>query len=1054
MFAIAMTARRLFLLAILLCLVALAQVSQPVSQPAIDRIQSLIDRGDFRPALDAANRLIAETPGISEAYRLRANARRNLNDLAGALEDGDKAVALDPANARALGGRAIVKRLLKDTAGARADIDRALAIQPDYHQGYDSRALLRQEAGDLAGALGDASRAVALRPQTPGYLIRCAIIRRLLKDLAGAEQDLAKAIVLAPTDPAGYFQRGLLRLEQKRWNESIADNTRAIDLKLPNAAGAYNNRGLAYKNSGMLTEARRDFEAALKLQPGDASAASNLARLDRGDSTVAPQDLARIPEAGGAAKPASAAKPGKPGAISGLAVTFPDLSKPAGDLWSAASSGQVSLSPEGPALQLPVADPAQSTAALPLGDLSTTIAGLRALAGPLSPEQEKDWARKWQPFFDFPDPAALKYFQALNPVLQELQGIRGVVNQAAQDFDGAWAEAVVSHAAGDTTGVEAALVEATHHGQVLKSANARLDTIQKKAQALGNPPNPKEAKAKAKAWSKKWTMAPGPSVTHIAYIWRIAQREATRLMDAQMYSASLTYGKKDAVLPPIVYPADEPTWVRWFEAGGSGAEPLGAKRPAGELMNEADILRRDWFVTPQPYAYEPGEPLLIDRVTAREAAQTIGAGKKVVTYGRFPNAAAHAAKYPPGDKKPAAPPPAAPPPSTAGAASAEQKAQMEAEKKANAESIAEKESLVKLIQFNLVRDEAEWNRETNSTRKDELYLRVLNNRSAIQNERDLIQTLRTGEYVHTRTPSDDYCHDLMIVRGMEQMEQVGEARRLAAAVDKMALKAAPDQVAKLQEFIARQVTQTVLAQGNVEKVREVANAVFNTAQARREQDAARSFEDAIRYEDYEARAEKVKSRAGLALMITGIAAPGLRGGRRHVDQRWGYQHRGRHRCRRLLWRHYRHHRRRPTGRGQAGHRHDRSSRHGGRRNDDGIPKGRPRQLRRGGRRTRAWHGGLPCGQARGIGRGQDRRRICRKGEDRSGASRACSETRPHGCPDGGVADLPGGKTARPAGSQGLPVRHGRACRGEGHRRQCGQARRVGSPACQAGHGTQ
>ncbi len=892
MFATAAPALRLILLASILCIMALAQVPQPAPQPTIEQIQSLIDRGDYRPALDAANRLIARSPRLSEAYRLRANARRNLNDLAGALDDANKAVALDPSNARALGGRAIVKRLLKDHPGALADVDRALAVQPGYHQGYDSRALLRQEAGDLAGALSDANRAIELSPQTPAYLIRRAIVRRNLKDLAGADQDLAKAIALAPTDPSGYFQRGLLRLEQKRWNESIADNTRAIDLKLPDPAGAYNNRGLAYKNSGMLAEARRDFEAALKIQPGDKSAASNLARLDRGDSTGAPQNLPKVleldpktesarqrtAEMGGTAKPASAAKTGKPGAIPGLGVRFPDLPKPAGDLWSRPSSGQVSLSPEGPALQLPVSDPAKSTAALSLGELSTTIAGLRALAGPLSPEQEKAWARKWQPFFDFPDPAALKYFQTLNPMLQELQGIRGVVNQAAQDFDGAWAEAVVSHAAGDTAGVQAALAEATHHGQVLKSANARLDNIQKKAQTLGNPPDPKAAKAKAKAWSKKWTMAPGPSAPHIAYLWRIAQREATRLMDAQMYSAQLAYGRKDAVLPPIVYPADEATWVRWFEAGGSGAEPLGAKRPAGELMNEADILRRDWFVTPYPYAFEPGEPNLIDRVTAREAAQTIAAGKKVVTYGRFPNAAALAAKYPPGDRKPAAPPPAAPAPSTASAASAEQKAQMEAEKKANAESIAEKESLVKLIQYNLARDEAEWNRETNSTRKDELYLRVLNNRSAIQNERDLIQTLRTGEYVHTRTPSDDYCHDLMIVRGMEQMEQVGDARRLAAAVDKMALNAAPDQVAKLQEFIARQITQTELAQGNVAKVREVAKAIFNTTQGRREQDAAKNLEDAIRYEDYEARAEKVKSRAALALMITGIAAPAYAAG--------------------------------------------------------------------------------------------------------------------------------------------------------------------------------
>jgi hypothetical protein len=40
--------------------------------------------------------------------------------------------------------------------------------------------------------------------------------------------DLTKAIGLDPANPTAYFQRALVRLEQKRWNEAIADNTRAI----------------------------------------------------------------------------------------------------------------------------------------------------------------------------------------------------------------------------------------------------------------------------------------------------------------------------------------------------------------------------------------------------------------------------------------------------------------------------------------------------------------------------------------------------------------------------------------------------------------------------------------------------------------------------------------------------------------------------------------------------------------------------------------------------------------------------------------------------------
>ena len=62
------------------------------------------------------------------------------------------------------------------------------------------------------------------------------------------------------------------------------------------------------------------------------------------------------------------------------------------------------------------------------------------------------------------------------------------------------------------------------------------------------------------------------------------------------------------------------------------------------------------------------------------------------------------------------------------------------------------------------------------------------------------------------------------------------------------------------------------------KARQVAQAVFNTVQGRRDQVAARTLEDAIQYTDYELRAEKVKSRAGLALMLIGVAAPAYAAG--------------------------------------------------------------------------------------------------------------------------------------------------------------------------------
>lgn len=246
-----------------------AKQAEASPQPANEEIQSLIDHGDYRAALDAANRLIAKSPRDSEAYRLRANARRNLGDLAGSLEDSNKAVELDPSNARALGGRSIVKRMLKDAPGALADVDRALTLNPAYHQGYDSRALLRLEAGELAGSLADANRAIELSPQTTSYLLRRAITRKAMKDPAAAAADLSRAIEINPKERAALSQRSTLRSDSGDLAGALDDLNRAIQIDPAN--NSYLLRRAALQRSLKdLAGADQGLTKAVELNPQQA----------------------------------------------------------------------------------------------------------------------------------------------------------------------------------------------------------------------------------------------------------------------------------------------------------------------------------------------------------------------------------------------------------------------------------------------------------------------------------------------------------------------------------------------------------------------------------------------------------------------------------------------------------------------------------------------------------------------------------------------------------------------------------------------------------------
>jgi hypothetical protein len=563
---------------------------------------------------------------------------------------------------------------------------------------------------------------------------------------------------------------------------------------------------------------------------------------------------------GGTKKSAFVSKAPDKTAIPGLAVSPPVISPPKGELWSAPSSELVAIPFNAPSLAVSVSDPAGAIRALPLAELSFAQESLKALAGPLSAQGERAWSKKWQPFFDYPSPEILDYFHKINPILSEVQVIRATVNQAAQDFDAAWAEAVISHAVGDGEGAAIALAQAARHSQVIQSAGARMVDVQKRAQSLGNPPDPIAAKAKAKEWSRKWTQAgDSPELAEYAYLWRVSQASA-RNADGR-FSASMA-GKSFTEF----WPADEATWCRWLSGGKQGPEPGGPKAPSQDLLKKAN----DW--TNKVYDTSGVGPCLkihfFQNVPAEVAARQVLDKGKVRPW-RLPGFVHDDAKclWCKGKEAAVAPPP------VQVVETQDSKAQREAELKAKQETIAEKEDLIRLIRSNLERDEAEWAREKDPRRKEELYLRVLNNRSAIQQEQDLIRSLKTGEYVRTRTPSDEYCHDLMIVRTVEHMKAVDETRRLAAAVERMAGKAEPDQVEQLRDFVERQITPKDLAEGNSAKVRQVAKAVFDSVQGRREQDVAKHLEEAVEYEDYELRAQRVKTISTLTLMVAGTAAP-------------------------------------------------------------------------------------------------------------------------------------------------------------------------------------
>lgn len=806
-------------------------------------------------ALELAERLLRIDARNSEAHAVRGQALRLQKDFQGSLAAYNRAIELNPAGHRAFGGRALSRLALRAHDEALRDVEKALAMKPDYSRGWTIKGDILIDQQKHKEALVAYERSLKLDATYPSALHGRARCKANLGDPAGAVEDYDQVLRLNPTEVFAIYNRALSREALKDTAGAAEDYSVCIE-KGHRVAEANYRRGLARKALGDIAGARQDWNRALELDPKLSAAKDRLGEL--GPARLDPP-AKKLPT------------PVRAGVIPGLAVQIPVLSRPAGDLWSKPSTELVKLGTPGPVLAISVADPAAATRALPLAELDYAQEAMKSLAGPLSAEQEKAWGKKWQPFFDYPDPDSLGYFQKLNPVLAELQTVRATAHQAAQDFDAAWSEAVISHAVGDPEGAASALAQAERHAQVLQAGNAKLADIQRRAQALGNPPDPVAAKARAKAWSRKWTGGIS-QLAKLSYLWRVEQLSAKNIDGRMAANMAAAFNPKEARPYVDIWPGEEEAWGRWLDGGKQGPEPRGPE-PSKEILQKAGA-----WMNPVYDVAGIGPCLRIhfaQNVLPEVAVKQVLEKGKVRPW-RLPGFVHDDEKClfcKSSSSVGSTPPPKVPVESVPA-----NKAKDDAELKAKQESIAEKEDLIRLIQRNLAKDEAEWSREKDPKRKEDLYLRVLNNRSAIQQERDLIASLKTGEYVHTRTPSDAYCHDLMIVRTVEHMQAVEDTRRLAAAVEKMAAKAEPDQVKKLQEFIGRQITAKDLAEGNLGKARQAAQAVFDTVQGRREQQAGKALQDAVDYEDYELRAQRVKSIAAVTLLVTGIAAPAYAAG--------------------------------------------------------------------------------------------------------------------------------------------------------------------------------
>ncbi|MHB0999230.1 MAG: PKD domain-containing protein [Armatimonadota bacterium] len=199
-----------------------------------------------------------------------------------------------------------------------------------------------------------------------------------------------------------------------------------------------------------------------------------------------------------------------------------------------------------------------------------------------------------------------------------------------------------------------------------------------------------------------------------------------------------------------------------------------------------------------------------------------------------------------------------------------QKAADEAEKKARQETIEFHKSNIMIIEKNLSKDREELAKETDPVRRASLEFRILQGTSDAQAEKDLITSLETGQFVHTRTAFDDYAHAQFIQNIRENQKEIEDFNRASAALYRLAGMLPGTESRDAQDFIDKQLTLEVKTKMDRETVNKIASALGSKVQGHYQAEAAKSEENAAWANFGLEAAENIKEGADTAMMICSV----------------------------------------------------------------------------------------------------------------------------------------------------------------------------------------
>jgi len=224
--------------------------------------------GRNEEALEDYNSAIRYGPPYPEMYYNRAGVLSILGREDEALADYNYVLELDPNNVDALINRAGIFYERGEYTASRNDIERGLMLNPNNAQLLCTLGLLEMEEQHMEEALRALTSALERDSKLEAAWINRAVLEFESGNTDAAIADLSHALDMSENATIRY-NRGFAYQSQERWQEAIADYTRALELSDDDAHDILYQRGVCHAKLGNATLARQDFDAHLAMGPSD-----------------------------------------------------------------------------------------------------------------------------------------------------------------------------------------------------------------------------------------------------------------------------------------------------------------------------------------------------------------------------------------------------------------------------------------------------------------------------------------------------------------------------------------------------------------------------------------------------------------------------------------------------------------------------------------------------------------------------------------------------------------------------------------------------------------